>query len=173
MEIIMFFSFLAAERNYVFAKGGGLSFKGNEGRLLVKKQFTSTSRSVSLKVTITDILIKTSSSMLVVFSTWWKRYSWYCLVTAVILPWNMLEDRRRETEKNFFIFPKVISSFSSLICLLNTCILIPILPVKKQPSGLRMCVLEYESGLWRIIIWNYTTRGKKRVWNATCNQVGS
>lgn len=69
MKIIMFFSFLAAERNYVFAKGGGLSFKGNEGRLLVKKQFTSTSRFVSLKVTITDILIKTSSSMLVVFST--------------------------------------------------------------------------------------------------------
>ena len=37
MEIIMVFSFLVAERNYVFAKGGGLSFKGNEGRLLVKK----------------------------------------------------------------------------------------------------------------------------------------
>lgn len=34
---------------------------------LWKKQFSSTSRSVSLKVTITDILIKTSSSMLVVF----------------------------------------------------------------------------------------------------------
>ena len=67
VEIIMFFNFLVAERNYVFAWGGGLSFKGNEGRLLVKKQFTSTSRSVSLKVTITDILIKTSSSMLVVF----------------------------------------------------------------------------------------------------------
>ena len=33
----------------------------------MKKQFTSTSRSVSLKVTTTDILIKTSSSMLVVF----------------------------------------------------------------------------------------------------------
>lgn len=32
------------------------------------KKFTSTSRSVSLKVTITDILIKTSSLMLRVFS---------------------------------------------------------------------------------------------------------
>lgn len=75
-ELNAVFQLFFCNRNYVFTSGRSLSYKGNErkgGGIPMKKKennkkFTSTSCSVSLKVTTADILIKTSSLMLLVFS---------------------------------------------------------------------------------------------------------